>query len=173
MLPVNAVSERLEGKPHEPFDGGELETEQAHRLRDVPPRGTVGLPSPAGRPPRQLLPSTACRFDRGRWRHGSHGEPEGCTHRETGEIEPGRLQLADQPAAYLTGMTAAASAANPTRRLSLNGTGWHKWDYVCFTNCGLRPAVVPRHELTARLQGDYKRSPFHETAGGVCGPQIG
>ena len=26
-----------------------------------------------------------------------------CTHRETGGIEPGRLQLADQPAAYLTG----------------------------------------------------------------------
>jgi hypothetical protein len=42
------------------------------------------------------------RFDRGRWRSGSHGEPEGCTHRETGGIEPGRLPLADQPAAYLT-----------------------------------------------------------------------
>ena len=38
----------------------------------------------------------------GRWRSGSHGEPEGCTRRETGGIEPGRLQLADQPAAYLT-----------------------------------------------------------------------
>ncbi len=39
----------------------------------------------------------------GRWRSGSHGQPEGCAHRETGGIEPGRLQLADQPAAYLTG----------------------------------------------------------------------
>jgi hypothetical protein len=26
MLPVNAVGERLEGKPHEPFDGGREET---------------------------------------------------------------------------------------------------------------------------------------------------
>ena len=26
MLPVNAVGERLEGKPHEPFDGGAEET---------------------------------------------------------------------------------------------------------------------------------------------------
>jgi|GEM_PF-6901426 len=26
MLPVNAVGERLEGKPHEPFDGGRKET---------------------------------------------------------------------------------------------------------------------------------------------------
>jgi hypothetical protein len=29
----------------------------------------------------------------GRWRSGCHGEPEGCTHRETGGIEPGRLPL--------------------------------------------------------------------------------
>ena len=27
MLPVNAVGERLEGKPHEPFDGEGLETD--------------------------------------------------------------------------------------------------------------------------------------------------
>ncbi len=39
----------------------------------------------------------------GRWRSGSYGQPEGCTHRETGGIEPGRLQLADRPAAYPTG----------------------------------------------------------------------
>ncbi len=47
----------------------------------------------------------------GRWRSGRHGEPEGCTRRETGGIEPGRLPLADQPAAYLTGVVAEAHDA--------------------------------------------------------------
>ena len=38
----------------------------------------------------------------GRWRSGSHGEPEPSTRRETRGTEPGHLPLADQPAAYLT-----------------------------------------------------------------------
>lgn len=32
MLPVNAVGERLEGKPHEPFDGGAEEKCRRKRL---------------------------------------------------------------------------------------------------------------------------------------------
>jgi len=51
----------------------------------------------------------------GRWRSGSHGEPEGCTSRETGGIEPGRLQLADQPAAYLTPYSRNRSQRRKTR----------------------------------------------------------
>jgi hypothetical protein len=41
MLPVNAVGERLEGKPHEPFDGGAEETRWSRpvaRLRSTLPR---------------------------------------------------------------------------------------------------------------------------------------
>src|SRR5207244_6658070 len=38
----------------------------------------------------------------GRWRSGSHGEPERCARRETGGTEPDHLPLADPPAAYLT-----------------------------------------------------------------------
>jgi len=38
----------------------------------------------------------------GRWRSGSHGEPDTRTQRETGGTEPGHLPHADQPAAYLT-----------------------------------------------------------------------
>ena|SRR6266508_1848132 len=53
----------------------------------------------------------------GRWRSGGHGEPDGCTDRETGGIEPGRLQLADQPAAYLTASATCGRLmlASPTR----------------------------------------------------------
>ncbi|MBI2238412.1 MAG: hypothetical protein HYU54_07810 [Actinobacteria bacterium] len=43
----------------------------------------------------------------GRWRRGSHGEPEDAPTGKTGGIEPGRLSLADQPAAYLTGAQVA------------------------------------------------------------------
>src|SRR6266498_258918 len=39
----------------------------------------------------------------GRWRSGSHGEPERCARRETGGTEPDHLPRADPPAAYLTG----------------------------------------------------------------------
>jgi len=38
----------------------------------------------------------------GRWRSGSHGEPERCARRETGGTEPDHLPRADPPAAYLT-----------------------------------------------------------------------
>src|SRR6266545_3626433 len=40
----------------------------------------------------------------GRWRSGSHGEPERCARRETGGTEPDHLPRADPPAAYLTGL---------------------------------------------------------------------
>src|SRR6266540_6488810 len=59
MLPVNAVGERLEGKPHEPFDGGAEETRWSRpvaRLRSTLHR----MPGLTG----------------GRWRSSSHGEPE-------------------------------------------------------------------------------------------------
>jgi hypothetical protein len=48
MLPVNAVGERLEGKPHEPFDGG---------------GGGNALVKASGAPP--LYPTLHARFDRG------------------------------------------------------------------------------------------------------------
>src|SRR5215831_9079565 len=47
----------------------------------------------------------------GRWRSGSHGEPEPSTRRETRGTEPGHLPLADQPAAYLTAQSLAFALA--------------------------------------------------------------
>lgn len=41
----------------------------------------------------------------GRWRSSSHGEANPRTRRETHGTEHARLQLADQPAAYLTANT--------------------------------------------------------------------
>ena len=38
----------------------------------------------------------------GRWRSGGMASRKRRTRRETGGVEPGRLQPADQPAAYLT-----------------------------------------------------------------------
>ncbi len=50
MLPVNAVGERLEGKPHEPFDGEGLEMERIRlRWRNAVDR--------AGKPPVRTLPT--------------------------------------------------------------------------------------------------------------------
>ncbi len=46
MLPVNAVGERLEGKPHEPFDGGELETERPMEKGLCPHQGQLANPGP-------------------------------------------------------------------------------------------------------------------------------
>ncbi len=51
----------------------------------------------------------------GRWRSGSHGEPERCARRETGGTEPDHLPLADPPAAYLTAATEVRKAANHQR----------------------------------------------------------
>ena len=41
MLPVNAVGERLEGEPHEPFDGEGLETDASDHggVKPKPQRG--------------------------------------------------------------------------------------------------------------------------------------
>ncbi len=75
-----------------------------------PHQGQLATPDPDGPSPRQL--PTLHRMPGltgGRWRSGSQGEPEGCTRRETGGIEPGRLPLADQPAAYLTRTGASTS----------------------------------------------------------------
>jgi hypothetical protein len=56
----------------------------------------------------------------GRWRSGSHGEPEPSTRRETRGTEPGRLPLADQPAAYLTSRARSSPGPNsmPSQRIS-------------------------------------------------------
>ncbi len=105
------------------------------RLEQLVRLGVV--PGPRGVPPQRRRPGRDCaclavngvgkpgagespaRFDRGRWRRGGHGEPEGCTHRETGGTEPGRLRLADQPAAYLTPISSPLPLLrgnSPTRR---------------------------------------------------------
>jgi hypothetical protein len=55
----------------------------------------------------------------GRWRGGSHGEPEACTRRETGGTEPRRLPLADQPAAYLTAVSARLEGRSTLLLMSL------------------------------------------------------
>ncbi len=46
----------------------------------------------------------------GRWRSGSHGEPERCARRETGGTEPDHLPRADPPAAYLTSAVGGEAA---------------------------------------------------------------
>jgi len=105
------------------------------RLEQLVRLGVV--PGPRGVPPQRRRPGRDCaclavngvgkpgagespaRFDRGRWRREGHGEPEGCTHRETGGTEPGRLRLADQPAAYLTPISSPLPLLRgnlPTRR---------------------------------------------------------
>src|SRR6266542_1815269 len=59
----------------------------------------------------------------GRWRSSSYGESERCTHRETGGTEPGRLPLADQPAAYPTGSTPRGYSNVCSRRRRAAGFG--------------------------------------------------
>ena len=55
----------------------------------------------------------------GRWRCESHGEPERCTRRETGGIEPGRLPPVTEPAAYLTGLQVVEMVAE-----AISTWGW-------------------------------------------------
>ncbi len=60
----------------------------------------------------------------GRWRSGSHGEPEPCARRETGGTEPDHLPLADPPAAYLTGFRYLETDASDDSRPILERLGF-------------------------------------------------
>ena len=64
MLPVNAVGERLEGKPHEPFDGGELETGRPMEKGCAPTRDRWPPWTLMVRHRASSLPYTACTVRR-------------------------------------------------------------------------------------------------------------
>jgi len=55
MLPVNAVGERLEGKPHEPFDGGAEETRWSRPVARL--RSTLRSPARFGKGPQEKDPN--------------------------------------------------------------------------------------------------------------------